>query len=212
LDKNRKLLKYISLQLEPEGRKLNNYVYDFLEVGKFMYASTSYGLYRIDKKNFRVSHYLLPVLPGEDPNKNALTRLCKDENGTIWIGSWFAGIIWFDPKTQVIQKRFIVKNETGVAAINVIMDVKAVNENGKNILYAASYNGLVKIDAASVTAQEVSYEQYIPDKSDPEAISHHLLSALYKDDLDNLWIASAAGINKVKITPALFRTCLLINW
>jgi signal transduction histidine kinase/ligand-binding sensor domain-containing protein len=192
-----RLLKQFPVQLAPAGKKSNPYVDDFLEDDHFVYAATSYGLYRVNKHQFSVNHYLLPV-QSKEVIAHSLTRLCKDQQGIIWAGTWISGLARFDPATATMHHKPVKY---------AITDVEAVTENGRTVLYACSFGGLLKIEAAAaITPGPLPYQQYLPDKSDPEAISHHLLEALCRDDQNNLWIGTEAGLNKTRITPGLFQT------
>jgi signal transduction histidine kinase/ligand-binding sensor domain-containing protein len=201
LNADRKLQKHLPLQLEPEGRQLNNYIYDFIQHGDTIYASSSYGLYAIHANNFGINHYLLPLHSSDDPNANALTRLNKGANGIIWCGSWFRGIVWFE-HGKLRHRLTANKTET----LPPIMDIEPVLENGKENLYLSSLNGLLQINSDSIrSGNPFHYRQYLPDKNNPDAISHSATSALYQDEWNNLWIGTSMGLNKIKIGAPLFQ-------
>lgn len=80
----------------------NNDVRGFVEDNQGnLWIATYLGLNKLDV-NGRFSNYTKDVLPGSLRHSSVFS-LCKDVQGTIWVGTFYGGVHYFNPETNIFS-------------------------------------------------------------------------------------------------------------
>jgi len=144
----------------------------------YLWIATKDGLNRFDGQNFK-------VFKTDSKTKNALPEnyimsLYESKSGTLWVGTWGAGLCRYDK----IYEKFIVidksRNNDFVQCIN--------EDDDGNIWYGTEKNGLMKFDIKK--NKIFSFDDFSAKKLKSSANN---IIAIIPDKRKNLWIASIGG-------------------
>lgn len=137
--------------------------------------------------------------PGHPAAGAALMYVREDQRGKVWIGSWFKGLLWYDPTLDSI---FDYPDKNTLASI---IQPDAF-EAGKPFLWlGGGHHGLYIFNPE--TEEDI---QFPPDPRDPFTHNNYLASSLYKDESDgSLWIGTEAGLEHYAPTALRFGRAIL---
>ncbi|MFS4483902.1 two-component regulator propeller domain-containing protein [Hyunsoonleella sp. 2307UL5-6] len=134
---------------------------------------------------------------------NSILSIAEDDEGTIWIGTFFKGLHSFNPKTKTIRrhnsKPFEENNLTEIDVRKVLVDYR------QNI-WVGTTQGLFKVTKESDSLFYVtSYKEKMSKELSNEISSSHILT-LYKSlDKTTIWIGTrGAGLCKLNIKEETF--------
>ena len=115
------------------------------------------------------------------------TYFIEDHNGTLWAGSYWDGLYYFNPKTR--EKGFFryKSNDAGSISCNVI---NGIFEDSKNRLWITTENGLNLYNASTK-----KFKHYTKANGFPSNITYCIL----EDHHQKLWISTSNGL--VKFDP-----------
>jgi ligand-binding sensor domain-containing protein len=157
----------------------NNAVNAFIQTSDgYLWIATKDGLNRFDGQNFK-------IFKTDTKTKNALPEnyimsLYESKAGTLWVGTWGAGLCRYDK----IYERFIVvdknRNNDYVQCIN--------EDDDGNIWYGTENNGLKKFDIKK--NKIFPFDDFIAQKL---SLPTKNIMAIIHDKRKNLWIASLGG-------------------
>ncbi|MBI1227068.1 MAG: helix-turn-helix domain-containing protein [Bacteroidetes bacterium] len=158
----------------------------------FMWFGSQYGLHRWDGSQFKT--YL------NDPgNSNSLTSdyvesIYVAKDGTLWIGTWGAGLNHFDQKTGKFTRYYPDRR-------NGLSDgfVNVVTEDREGNIWIGTLNGL---DRLNPKTGDIFHYRNIP--ADKHSLSCNQVRALLVDSEGTLWVgtgfffdgSSAGGLNR----------------
>ncbi|HYK44229.1 MAG TPA: two-component regulator propeller domain-containing protein, partial [Parafilimonas sp.] len=120
----------------------------------------------------------------------------EDLSGTLWIGTFYEGIIRIDRGTGRI-KRYLNKHDPGK-----IWDswVTAFHEGKDDTLWIGHGNGLYLFD----TKQE-RFKHYKNDPQNENSLSKGIVAAIIEDKPGSLWLATGGGLDLLDIKTGVFR-------
>jgi signal transduction histidine kinase/ligand-binding sensor domain-containing protein len=184
-------------RLDPETGRFRNYRHDPDDPASLSYDSvygmtedadgglwvaTQFGLNRLDPASGRFERFVHdPADTGSLPD-DFVYPLLTDSGGRIWIGTVGGGVARWDPDARAFERIDLAEATGSFAQHNDVFDLA---DSGDGRIWAATRAGLVKIDAATLAAQEIPLESH----------GATLLPALELDDDGLLWIARmAAGV------------------
>ncbi len=126
-------------------------------------------------------------------NDNAIYSMFKEENGDIWIGTFFGGVNVFHNQPRFIQTHIPdgSANKISGRAIGPIV------EDSDLLWIGTEDNGLNKFDPGTNV-----FEHFTQQNSN---ISHDNIHAISKDHLGNLWVGTyTGGLNKLSANAESF--------
>ncbi len=132
--------------------------------------------------------YDYPIILSRNSN-SAISAICEDDDGILWIGTWGKGLVKFNPKNG--KKKYYYKNEKDKHSLlsNRITDI--IKDNFGNIWVATFGGGLHKI----YTDQngKVLFYRFTHDNENPTSICDNRITAIYADKENNLWVGTFHG-------------------
>ncbi|MFK7809911.1 MAG: two-component regulator propeller domain-containing protein, partial [Saprospiraceae bacterium] len=152
------------------------------------YGSFTNGLNFFDTKKGSIQKF---IHDDNDPNSlahNNVWDLEIDENGGLWIGTLGAGIDYL-PKGETVFQHFgnFDNQLSSIQIIDLLLD-----QENKYLWIATENQGLNRLDTKTKAIQKYLYN----DEKENSISSNNLLS-LSEDKDGNIWIVSAAGIDKL---------------
>lgn len=186
----------IAVELTRPGIRRNLFATSFLHDSKNrLWVSTSYGVKRIDIEKGTTTSYHNPEPPDRKLELNACTQMAEDRKGRIFVGTWNAGLLFFDEQL----KQFIHRSVSDITAQNVIFSILPIVENKIDYLWLGTGFGLLKIktDDLFIPSNKIENTTYIPEKLNTESISNEMVSSIIKDRSGNKWIGTYSGVNKI---------------
>ncbi len=155
------------------------------------------GLYKIDRTTGAFDRYEALVHDDGstvDLTNVVLTSMHLDSRGLLWIGTWGAGVIALDPKTDEFDHYPFPPEETG---INVFWRIIEIN----GVFWIATHGGgLLRWDPAKNAIDSFTNQS---DTNDPRSLN---LTTVYQDrsSPNTLWIGGEMGLLKFDIQTEVF--------
>lgn len=136
---------------------------------------------------------------------SSIWSLYCDNQGTIWVGTYFGGINFFNPHNQpynVYSPSF--KEKEGLSS-GIISEM--TEDNNNNLWICTEGGGLNKYDKTNETFHWYRHNNFI------NSISHDNVKAVYFDELHNcLWLGThLGGLNKFNLKTGSFTNYLHDN-
>ena len=142
--------------------------------------------------------YDYPIILSRNSN-SAISAICEDDDGVLWIGTWGKGLVRFNPSNG--RKRYYYKNEKDKNSLlsNRITDI--LKDHYGNIWIATFGGGLHKLYIDN--QGKVKFKRFIHDSKNPGSICDNRLTTIYEDKKNNLWVGTFhGGISYTKINKA----------
>lgn len=164
----------------------------------YIWIGTSKGIDKYDKSTGKFKHYT------SGDSEYSLTHssvwcIEKDEQGTLWIGTYFGGINYVNPEYS-IYTRYTMASEEGKGLSSPI--VGRILEDDKNNLWIGTEGG--GLNYLDRTKNVFKWYNHIAGKAN--SISHNNIKALFYDkETYSLWIGThTGGLNKLDINSGKF--------
>jgi ligand-binding sensor domain-containing protein/serine phosphatase RsbU (regulator of sigma subunit) len=109
------------------------------------------------------------------------------DGDALWIGTWGAGLVRFDPAAKARRNFTHVENDTGTLSSDSISALHQ-DRTRPDILWVGTSEGLNELDKRSGRVI-----RYIHDIANPTSISHDYVTAIHEDAAGRLWIATWGG-------------------
>ncbi len=187
--------KINSWKYDPTNRKglSNNYITSLFQDSKSsIWISTYNGLNRLNPKNISNGFEVFTSnqIDVKTISNNLVWRISQSKHNKdlIWIGT--AGGLCFYDLQKGIFTRLNIKADLPSLFSNSFASVEEQIVDGKNILWAATYGGLFKIDLSDNNS-----EQFVYDKKNANGLLGNQIDQLIIDRSGVLWIATDKGLN-----------------
>jgi ligand-binding sensor domain-containing protein/signal transduction histidine kinase len=149
--------------------------YLFLDRSGILWVGTADGLNKFDATT---GHFSVFRDETSTNPTGQMWSMVEDHDGNLWIGSQGSGLMKFDRKTQRLHASAIVGSNPYVSAVYV---------DGKDTLWAGTFNGLDRID---VTTGSIT--RY----AESNGLASTRISCILEDASGNLWLSTNKGISK----------------
>lgn len=165
----------------------SNQVRDFVEDGNGnLWIATFTGLNKYDIKNDKFQLFTNNNQPG-DLIHSSIFSLLKDRQGTIWIGTYYGGVSYFNPESDLFSFYFDSPNDYDKLGYPFIGDM--IEDRKGDIWLATEGGGLHKLDKVSK-----KFKRFISDQSDYNSIASSNLQCIAYDSLRNvIYMGSYVG-------------------
>ncbi|HZY39266.1 MAG TPA: two-component regulator propeller domain-containing protein [Mucilaginibacter sp.] len=187
------LFNRMSYRLRPAGVIEGNLPLNSLTDDKkgHLYFTSIYGFYYYTIKTNAVKFYPLdlPTHPNHDKNARlVIGRSAMDNNGNIWLGTWDAGLVRFDPKTQKTATWFHPTDDVHQLPYKIVMGI--LPDSAGNIWLANKEGGLTIFNPS-----KNKFINYPVEWNDENKISDPV-GFLFRDKSGIIWIGTENGIFK----------------
>jgi signal transduction histidine kinase/DNA-binding response OmpR family regulator/streptogramin lyase len=203
--------KITNWRYDPNNKKglSNNYISSLLQdENGFIWISTYNGLNRLNPKNISGGFdiYFSSESKENSISNNLVWRISQStvNKNLLWIGT-ANGLCTYELDKNKFT-RIAIKPTYPLQFSKSFASVAEQNINGKDILWAATYGGLFKIDLNSNQS-----EQFIYDKKNPNSLLGNQIDQLLLDRSGVLWIATEKGVNYHSLKTQKFNNVYLKN-
>jgi len=162
--------------------------------GNFWFGTWGNGIFEYEYKTKKITQY--KNIPGNSNSisYNVIRSLYVDRNNNLWIGTDGGGlnILNLDTKQIFRFSEDIPKSYLPDYVLNCIFE-----DRNRDIWIGAWHGGLLKCSFSS-QSHHLSYQQFLPDPSDSESLSHKTVTQIFQDSGGAFWvITKGGGINEV---------------
>ncbi len=170
-----------------------NAVFAILQDSKgFMWFGTKDGLNRYDGYSFRV--YQNNPFDTLTISANYITFLFEDSRGILWVGTLDGGLNIYRSETDSFEKIIYKSSLTGKKSR---LEISSIAEDAiGNIWIGTKGDGLFRLSIKQNKTLEINYKQFINSPDNPESLNNNIVSNLYLDSKQELWISTLKGLNK----------------
>lgn len=208
--------KFIHHHSEPGNTNSlnNNQVNVFLEDQDYFWIGTEGGLNRYNKRTDSFTYFVHRPSDPKSIGSNAVWALCKDRQGSLWVGTWGGGLNRFDDKTETFEHYYTDPRNANTIGSNNIFSL--IEDRNGNLWIGTMGNGLNMLDRKRKnftryhTLNSGIYTNYVSSIveapngdlwfSDEEALGHFDMATktidYYKQDLND---SASLNSNKVMI-------------
>ena len=148
-------------------------------------ATINDGVFRLSEQGV-VSQFVHDKGSVHALGDNMVVDILIDHSGTLWLGTFNAGVDWLD--LQTLQFEFFDDSSTSLACLDSVA-VYAINNPQPGITWIATQYGLARVDWHNDTCR-VFKPDNLPGMGSPEILSMAL-------DGEHLWLGSARGVNRI---------------
>ncbi|WP_143401904.1 two-component regulator propeller domain-containing protein [Fulvivirga sp. M361] len=150
-----------------------------------IWLGTWSGLVRYD--GYSTKLYNASDKPGS-LKSNKITRLAKDKNGTLWIGTRMGGLFRYDKISDKFEQYVQSEGNNGLSNNNIW----ALLPDEDNTLWIGTENGLNKLDVNTG-----KFTSYFANAQSNESLIHNFITSIYKDKKGRMWIATEVGLHRM---------------
>jgi diguanylate cyclase (GGDEF)-like protein/PAS domain S-box-containing protein len=119
-----------------------------------------------------------------------LRSMLRARDGSLWIGTFSAGVVHFHPATQ--EWHFYRHDSDEPASLSHPL-VNCIFEDRRGRIWIGTLNGLNLLDPASG-----SIRRFHHDADNPSSISGDLVRAVYESADGTLWVGTHSGLNAIR--------------
>lgn len=144
---------------------------------------------------------LIPKEPNQPPDqkKYKVNRwtfsMYEDRDGTLWGGTWGAGLWKFDDKTA--QFTYFTNNPNNPNSLcdNIVWAIS--EDNYGNLWIGGHGEGLSILPATEKNKANPHFIRFKHEEGNAYSLSDNTIHSIFKDHKGNMWIGTGAGLNKV---------------
>ena len=163
-----------------------------------LWIGTFYGLNRYDKSSGQFQVYTADDSRPDGLTHSSIWCIVKDGQGTIWLGTYFGGVNYFNPEYE-IYTRYKVGNTEKEGLSSPIVGRMTEDKDGN--LWICTEGGGVNV----YNRKSNTYRWYRHEEGE-NSISHNNVKAIYYDrNNDIMWIGThLGGLNKLDLRTNRF--------
>ncbi|HEX4769354.1 MAG TPA: two-component regulator propeller domain-containing protein [Bryobacteraceae bacterium] len=182
-------------RLSVNGKSLESRIENIVQDNYgFLWFGTSDGLYKYDG-------YTLKQYRHERGNPNSvggdyILALHKDQDGTLWIGSWYDGLDRLDPNRDTFTH---YRHQAGNPGSLSSDEVTCIYRDRSGQLWIGTRGGLDRLNPA-----DGSFIHYRHDPQNAGTLSNDTVNRVYEDREGNLWVGTSSGLNKLDRSTGRF--------
>ncbi|MBD0401320.1 hybrid sensor histidine kinase/response regulator transcription factor [Flammeovirga sp. EKP202] len=126
--------------------------------------------------------------------KGAVFSIVQDENGILWLGTYFDGLLRFNPKTNQLTK--FNKKTTPYFPSNTVRSLLTDSDHN---LWVGTDQGLVKIRREEKYFNIPTFQVFRHDLNNKCSISHDYILTIFEDRGQHIWAGTfGGGLNKLE--------------
>ena len=162
-----------------------------------IWIGTFNGLNKFNASNNTFTHYQKQETDKSLTNSSIWSLLC-DRQGTIWAGTYFGGVNYFNPKSQIYRHFQAAKTENNGLSAPIVGCI--TEDSLHNVWIGTEGGGITKYNPQTNTFQWYKHS------SNPNSLSHNNVKTIYYDHPNKiLWIGThMGGLNKLDLRSNKF--------
>lgn len=162
-----------------------------------IWIGTFKGLNKFDIKTGTFHRYIESEYT-EGLTHSSVWSLYCDTQGTVWAGTYFGGINYFNEEKQIYKEHYLP--EMGDNSLVSPILGRIVEDNFSNLWVCTEGNGLYKLNSFG------QFQKRFLTNSQPFALSHNNIKSIYYDSLHaTLWLGThMGGLNKFDMDTERF--------
>jgi signal transduction histidine kinase/ligand-binding sensor domain-containing protein/DNA-binding response OmpR family regulator len=139
-----------------------------------------------------------------DPNNpssissNIILSVHEDKSGVFWIGTYGGGLNRLVPDEKDLSLSTFISYKHNPNDLNSLSDnnVWDIFENSYGELWVGTSLGLNKVINRTDARNSLKFTHYKAIPNDSSSISNNIITTLYEDKNQNLWVGTFEGLNK----------------
>ena len=186
------IIPMLTARAQSSGAKLGEVAIEYIDVPAltavqdhqgFMWFAGWDGLYRYDGHYYK--HYQHDPQDSTTISANRLESLYVDQEGTLWIGSFEAGLNRYDKETDTF-KHYQHDPDDGSSLSHELVTVML--QDSKGTFWIGTHGGLNRYHPATDT-----FTHFRHNPGDPTSLSNDQVRALYEDRQGTLWVGTGSA-------------------
>jgi signal transduction histidine kinase/ligand-binding sensor domain-containing protein/CheY-like chemotaxis protein len=147
----------------------------------------------LDLKDFEISnavfrHFEYNPFDETSLSNNSVNAFCKDNQGTVWVGTYSGGINYYNKRLFKFDHIKHVLNENPNENITINNNTINVFMEDGDDLWIGSEKGINILNRKTGKYQQLTY-----DPRNPRSIGSNAVSAIFKDSRNDIWVGTWAG-------------------
>jgi signal transduction histidine kinase/ligand-binding sensor domain-containing protein/DNA-binding response OmpR family regulator len=171
----------------------------------FMWFGTKDGLNRYDGYHFEVFQH--DPFDSTSISSSFVTALYEDSKGRIWVGTEKEGVCYYDYKTERFHR---IPLRSSIAGNSGIREVCSITEDRKGAVWIGTKgDGIFQVVLGNGDAKHTTFKQYLHDPANNQSLCHNVVSYIYAEDENTLWLSTHAGLCKLELAAGIFTHFLI---
>ncbi|MDO4162907.1 MAG: two-component regulator propeller domain-containing protein [Bacteroides sp.] len=164
-----------------------------------IWIGTFNGLNRYDKTTRTFQNHTEKEEQREGLTHSSIWCIVKDSQGTLWLGTYFGGVNYFNPEYEIYTHYAYLPTEKDGLSYPVVG--RTVEDKEGNLWIGTEGGGLNYYNRKTH-----EFKWYRPTNNNPNSLSHNNVKALYYDARKNvIWVGThLGGINRLDIRSGRF--------
>lgn len=146
-----------------------------------LWVGTNTGLYLYNPLNNEMKTFNLPY---EIRGNEDIQEIYRDEEGLIWIGTYYSGLFLINPKNKSIQKIILESGD------NRSKTVRAISQGFYGEYWIGTRGGLYKYSKSKGVT-----DKYTHSLEEPQSLSDNSILSIFLDSKWETWIGTRSGLN-----------------
>ena len=182
------IIRHYGTGVQEGGLRSDFILYIYETKAGSLYILTSQGVYKYlqDSDEFEIVKGF--------PEVYHYTFLLEDHEGTLWAGTYWDGLYYYNPKTEAKGHYKYDRSKATSLSSNVI---NGIFEDSKNRLWITTENGLNRLDRNTGTFTRIKKNEGMPG---------NVTYALLEDENAQLWISTSNGLVNYDPESGEFKT------
>ncbi len=188
IDRNGNTLNYRQTGIKSDKSISSDFVRAICEDNNdFLWIGTKKGLDRLTVESGIFKHYDSEEYNNRQLSNESVWSLLKDSQGTIWVGTYFGGVNYFNPEINFYTFHNLQK---GVFQNKPFPIISTIIEYKAQILFLCTEGeGLIYYNVKDRT-----YKNFRANPADPNSLSNDNIKSAYFDRQNNeLWLGTHLG-------------------
>ena len=188
IDTNQSITNYRANSAVPEQSISSNYVRAICEDNKeTIWIGSDKGLDKLIPTSDSFTHYNAEKNTSLFLSNESVWALTKDSYGTIWIGTYFGGVNYFNPEANFYTYHDLQNGSFLNKPFPIISNI--IRHDQQSIFLCTEGSGLVYYDLSTKR-----YNVFLSDKNKPNSLIANNIKAAYYDKPNNeLWLGTHLG-------------------
>lgn len=192
--------KYVNYLNDPKDKNCisSNFVRSCCEdnLGN-IWIGTFSGLNKLNKKTGQFNHYQASSITG-GLTHSSIWCIIKDHQGTMWLGTYFGGVNYFNPEYEIYTRYRASATESEGLSSPIVGRI--IEDDNDNLWICTEGGGVNVYNRKNKTFKWFKHEE------GRNSISHNNVKAIYFDaDRQAMWIGThLGGLNKLDLRTYTF--------